>query len=73
MPKAGLLHDLSNGRDARPLTPRRPPERLRDVVELDASGRLVVRKYHTVAGPHRLALVCRDGLDGTWRLERIYD
>lgn len=31
------------------------------------------RDYFKLAGPHLLALVYRDGIDGTWHLERIYD
>ena len=35
--------------------------------------RPVIRDYYKVAGPRLLALVYRDGVDGTWHLERIYD
>jgi nucleotidyltransferase/DNA polymerase involved in DNA repair len=33
--EGGFLHDLANGRDGRPLVPRRPPERVRAGVELE--------------------------------------
>ena len=33
--EGGFLHDLANGRDERPLVPRRPPERLRAEAELE--------------------------------------
>lgn len=35
--------------------------------------RPIVREYYKVVGPRLLALVYRDGIDGTWHLERIYD
>jgi hypothetical protein len=35
--------------------------------------RPVVRDYYKLAGDRMLALVYRDGIDGTWRLERVYD
>jgi hypothetical protein len=31
------------------------------------------RDYYKLAGPTLLALVYRDGTDGTWHLERLYD
>ena len=33
----------------------------------------ISRDYFKVVGERWLALVYRDGLDGTWHLERIYD
>jgi hypothetical protein len=33
----------------------------------------IQRDYYKVAGPRLLALVYRDGADGTWHLERVYD
>jgi hypothetical protein len=35
--------------------------------------RPLLRDYYKVAGPRLLALVYRDGVDGTWHLERLYD
>jgi hypothetical protein len=35
--------------------------------------RAIVRDYYRVAGPRLLALIYRDGVDGTWHLERVYD
>ena len=35
--------------------------------------RPLVRDYFKVVGPRLLALVYRDGTDGTWHLERLYD
>ena len=35
--------------------------------------RPLVRDYFKVVGPRVLALVYRDGLDGSWHLERLYD
>ena len=35
--------------------------------------RPIVRDYYKVVGPHLLALIYRDGVDGTWHLERLYD
>jgi hypothetical protein len=31
------------------------------------------RDYYKLAGARLLALVYRDGVDGTWHLERLYD
>ncbi len=31
------------------------------------------RDYYKVAGSRLLALLYRDGVDGTWHLERLYD
>ena len=31
------------------------------------------RDYFKVVGPRLLALVYRDGVDGTWHLERVFD
>jgi len=31
------------------------------------------RDYYKVAGSRLLALIYRDGVDGTWHLERLYD
>jgi len=36
-------------------------------------GRPILRDYFKVAGRRWLALVYRDGVDGTWHLERLYD
>lgn len=36
-------------------------------------GRPVVRDYYKVVGEHLLALIYRDGVAGTWHLERLYD
>ena len=36
-------------------------------------SRPIVRDYFKVAGENWLALVYRDGIDGTWHLERLYD
>jgi len=35
--------------------------------------RPVSRDYYKLVGPHLLALVYLDLLDGTWHLERVYD
>jgi hypothetical protein len=35
--------------------------------------RPIVRDYFKVAGPRLLALIYRDGVDGSWHLERLYD
>lgn len=35
--------------------------------------RPIVRDYYKVAGPGLLALLYRDGVDGTWHLERVFD
>ncbi len=35
--------------------------------------RPLLRDYFKVAGARILALVYRDGVDGTWHLERVYD
>ena len=35
--------------------------------------RPIVRDYYKVAGRRLLALVYRDGVDGMWHLERLYD
>jgi hypothetical protein len=35
--------------------------------------RPIQRAYFKLVGPHLLALVYRDELDGTWHLERLYD
>ena len=35
--------------------------------------RPVARDYFKVAGPHWLALVYLDRVDGSWHLERLYD
>jgi len=35
--------------------------------------RPIRRDYYKVVGPRLLALVYRDGVDGTWNLERLYD
>jgi hypothetical protein len=35
--------------------------------------RPLVRDYYKVAGQRLLALVYRDGVDGTWHLERLFD
>jgi len=36
-------------------------------------GRRVVRDYYKVVGDRLLALIYRDGVAGTWHLERLYD
>jgi hypothetical protein len=36
-------------------------------------GRPIARDYFKVVGPRWLALVYLDRVDGSWRLERIYD
>ena len=36
-------------------------------------GRPVVRDYYKIVGAHMLALIYRDGIAGTWHLERLYD
>jgi len=36
-------------------------------------GRPVVRDYYKVVGERLLALIYRDGVAGTWHLERLYD
>ena len=35
--------------------------------------RPIRRDYYKVAGQRLLALIYRDGVDGTWHLERLYD
>lgn len=35
--------------------------------------RPLVRDYFKVAGPRLLALIYRDGVDGSWHLERLFD
>ncbi|HEX5466032.1 MAG TPA: hypothetical protein VFW92_05070 [Candidatus Limnocylindrales bacterium] len=35
--------------------------------------RPIRRDYFKLVGPHILALVYLDGVDGTWHLERVYD
>ena len=35
--------------------------------------RPLVRDYYKLVGPRLLALVYRDGVDGTWHLERLFD
>jgi hypothetical protein len=35
--------------------------------------RPIRRAYFKLVGPHLLALVYRDELDGSWHLERLYD
>jgi hypothetical protein len=35
--------------------------------------RPLLRDYYKVVGRRLLALVYRDGVDGTWHLERLYD
>jgi hypothetical protein len=35
--------------------------------------RPIVRDYYKVVGSRMLALIYRDGVDGTWHLERLYD
>lgn len=35
--------------------------------------RPLVRDYYRVAGERLLALIYRDGADGSWHLERLYD
>jgi hypothetical protein len=35
--------------------------------------RPLIRDYYKLAGPRLLALVYRDGVDGTWHLERLFD
>ncbi len=35
--------------------------------------RPLLRDYYKVVGGRLLALVYRDGVDGTWHLERLYD
>lgn len=35
--------------------------------------RPIRRDYYKVAGSRLLALIYRDGVDGTWHLERLYD
>ena len=36
-------------------------------------SRPIARDYFKLAGPHWLALVYLDRIDGTWHLERLYD
>ncbi len=36
-------------------------------------NRPIARDYFKVVGPHWLALVYLDRLDGSWHLERVYD
>jgi len=42
-------------------------------IEQEWWRRPLVRDYYKVAGPRLLALVYRDGVDGTWHLERLFD
>ena len=35
--------------------------------------RPLLRDYYKVAGSRLLALIYRDGVDGTWHLERLFD
>jgi hypothetical protein len=42
-------------------------------IEQDWWRRPLVRDYYKVAGRRLLALVYRDGVDGSWHLERIFD
>lgn len=35
--------------------------------------RPLLRDYFKVAGPRLLALIYRDGVDGSWHLERLFD
>lgn len=35
--------------------------------------RPLVRDYYKVVGNRLLALIYRDGIDGTWHLERMFD
>ena len=35
--------------------------------------RPLLRDYYKVVGQRLLALVYRDGVDGSWHLERLYD
>lgn len=35
--------------------------------------RPLLRDYYKIAGRRMLALIYRDGIDGTWHLERVYD
>ncbi len=35
--------------------------------------RPILRDYYKVAGARLLALVYRDGIDGRWHLERLFD
>jgi len=35
--------------------------------------RPIVRDYYKVAGARLLALIFRDGVDGSWHLERLFD
>ena len=35
--------------------------------------RPIQRDYFKVVGPRLLALVYRDGVDGSWHLERVFD
>jgi hypothetical protein len=35
--------------------------------------RPLLRDYYKVAGTRLLALIYRDGVDGTWHLERLFD
>lgn len=35
--------------------------------------RPIVRDYYKLVGGRLLALVYRDGVDGSWHLERLYD
>jgi hypothetical protein len=35
--------------------------------------RPLLRDYYKVVGPRLLALIYRDGVDGSWHLERLYD
>ncbi|HET7676797.1 MAG TPA: hypothetical protein VFK38_03020 [Candidatus Limnocylindrales bacterium] len=42
-------------------------------IEQDWWRRPIVRDYYKVAGPRLLALIYRDGVDGSWHLERLFD
>ena len=72
----GLLHDLANGRDGRPLVPRRPPELLRASTELDPPVEVLEPLRFVL---HRLAEVLAAQLAGrgagatTARLELTLD
>jgi hypothetical protein len=66
-PEAGLVAFQWNGR-------REPVEVCnRWRVEEGWWSRPIARDYFKVAGPHWLALVYLDRLDGSWHLERLYD
>jgi hypothetical protein len=42
-------------------------------IQEDWWRRPLVRDYYKVVGARLLALVYRDGVDGSWHLERLYD